>query len=312
MAQHKRGAKRIAAGAYDALIEALAVVFWNKQPLERFVRLALRDHAELLSRLSFGGLKRQVASDLVMYLAENEDRYQAVTLGLMLQLSAMDDFPNLRVQTDRDGLVATAVRAVAELRKWTAQYGELAEAHERLLAGQDAERARYELLRSVARVLEELEQRFLAMHQESDHQMRGRNFEGLINDVFFLFDLNPRKSFVLADEQIDGAFTFSTDDYLLEAKWETAPASRESVDVLAQKVARKSKNTLGLFVAVTGFSPSAVSAHSNCGTGLIFMDGTDLLSVLKGLIPFTDVLEAKRRHLSETGLPLLLVRDMLG
>jgi hypothetical protein len=312
MAHPKHSTKRIAPGAYDALVEALALVFWNKQPFERFLRLALRDHAELLSGLTFDGPKRQVASDLVVHLGENEDRYQAVALSLMVQLSAMDDFPNLRAQADRDDLVASAVRAVSELRKWTTQYSELAEAQEKLLAEQEVERARHEHLRSVTRVLEELEQRFLAMHVEHDHQQRGRTFEGLLNELFHLFDLNPRRSFVLADEQIDGAFTFSTDDYLLEAKWETTPASREAADVLAQKVQRKGKNTLGLFVAVSGFSPAAVSAHSNCGTGLIFMDGTDLLNILKGQIPMTDALEAKRRHVSETGLPLLFVRDMLG
>jgi restriction endonuclease len=117
---------------------------------------------------------------------------------------------------------------------------------------------------------------------------------------------------VIQDEQIDGAFTFNTDDYLLEAKWENDPASREAVDVLAQKVRRKGKNTLGLFLAVSGFGEPAVRAHSNCGTSLIFMDGADLMGVLSGVMPFTELLDAKRRHLSETGLPLLNLRDVLG
>lgn len=165
---------------------------------------------------------------------------------------------------------------------------------------------------AVARSKSNLTEQFLAMHSEIDHSKRGLAFQGLLNELFFLFDLNPRKSFVIADEQIDGAFTFSTDDYLLEAKWEAAPASREVVDVLAQKVQRKGKNTLGLFVAISGFSEPAVRAHSNCGTSLIFFDGTDLVGVLHGVMPLTDVLEAKRRHLSETGLPLLNMREMLG
>jgi hypothetical protein len=311
MSPSKHSTKRIAAGAYDALIEALAVVFWNKQPFERFIRLVLRDQPELLSGLTFDSPKRQVASDLVMRLAETEERYQAVTLVLMLQVSDMHDFPNLRAQVDRKELEETAARAVAELRRWTARCGEVADAQDKLRAERETDGARSDHRRTMARVLEELEQRFLAMYAEGDRQQRGRTFEGLLNELFFLFDLNPRKAFVLAAEQIDGAFTFSTDDYLLEAKWEEPAASREAVDVLAQKVQRKGKNTLGLFVAISGFSPAAVSAHSNCGTGLIFMDGTDLLSVLRGVISLTDVLEAKRRHVSETGLPLLFVRDML-
>ena len=312
MAYPKHRPKRIAPGAYNALVEALSVVFWNRRPFEQFLRVALRGHPELLSGLTFDGLKRQVASDLVGHLADNEDRYQEVTLALMLEIAAMDDFPNLRSQADQDSLIPRAVAGVAELRKWTAKYGDLVEAREKLAIELEAERARSERHRSVARVLKELEEQFLAMHSESDHSKRGRTLQGLLNELFFLFDLNPRKSFAISDEQIDGAFTFNTDDYLLEAKWEATPASREDVDVLAQKVQRKAKNTLGLFVAISGFSEPSVRAHSNCGTGLIFMDGTDLFAVLRGAIPLTDVLDAKRRHLSETGLPLLFVREMLG
>jgi hypothetical protein len=303
--------KRIAPGAYDALVDALATIFWNKPPFERFLRIALRDHPELLSGLAFSGLKRAVASDLAMRLAANEDRYQEVTLALMLEVASTEDFSNLKQQTDGVQLLAAAQDAVAKLRTWTSKYGELAEAHERLRAERDAEHAQSEQRRSVDQVLEGLKESFLAMDGGTNPQQRGRSFETILNELFNLYDLNPRKSFTLSDEQVDGAFTFNTDDYLLEAKWEKVVASREDVDVLAQKVQRKGKNALGLFLAVAGFSEPAIRSHSNCGTGLIFMDGADLFSVLGGLISLTDVLDAKRRHVNETGLPLLLVRDIL-
>ena len=129
--------------------------------------------------------------------------------------------------------------------------------------------------------------------------------ETLLNDLFSLYDLNPRRSFSLADEQIDGAFTFSTDDYIVEAKWEKTAAARQDVDVLDAKVRRRGKNTLGLFVAIAGFSPHAVRAHSGCGTGLVFMDGTDLFNVLDERIRLDELLESKRRHTAETGNPYL-------
>lgn len=304
--------KRIAPGAYDALLEALAVVFWNKLPFERFLRHVFRDNPELLAGLTFSATKREVAEELVTRLADKEDRYQLVTINLMRELAGMDEFPNLERQEDRVKLVASAAAEVSTLRKWTAQYGALAEAREQLAREQQAASATYEARRTHARVLDELKAAFLGMFSDTDTQRRGRRFEGLLNELFFLYDMNPRKSFVIADEQIDGAFTFNTDDYLLEAKWEQLPASRAHVDVLAQKVQRKGKNTLGLFVAIAGFSEPAVRAHSDCGTGLLFMDGTDLFSVLEGHIRLADVLDAKRRHLSETGAPLLLMKDILG
>src|ERR1700694_631474 len=105
MAHQKHRPRRIAPRAYNALVDALSVVSWNLQPFERLLRLDLRDHPALLSSLPFGGMKRQVASDLVGRLSENEDRYQDVTLALMLEIAAMDDFPNLRAQQDRESLV---------------------------------------------------------------------------------------------------------------------------------------------------------------------------------------------------------------
>lgn len=308
----KSTSKKISPGAYDALVDALSAVFWNKAPFERFIRLELRDHPELVSKLSFDGLKRQVASDLVMELALEEAKYQEFTLRLMLEVAAMDDFSNLRRQKDNAELLAVAHAAVSQLRVWTEKYSAITEAQERMAATQRVEDERSEQRRSVANVLTELKESFLTMHVESNPQSRGRSFEVLLNELFILFDLKPRRSFTLVDEQIDGAFTFNTDDYLLEAKWENHAASREEVDVLSQKVQRKGKNTLGLFVAVSGFSDPAIRAHSNCGTGLVFMDGADLFSIFEGHISLTELLDAKRRHVNETGLPLLMVKDILA
>jgi hypothetical protein len=304
--------KRLAPGAYDALLEAVAVVYWNKRDFERFLRMALRDQPGLIAGLDFSGTKREVAGDLVTRLQLEEDRYQLVTIALMRELAGIDDFPNLRRHEDHDQLIAVATAAIATIRKWTAQYSAITEAQEKLEREQQKAKTAYEARRTHAHLLDGLQQRFLAMHQDTNAQKRGRDLEGLLNDLFSLFDLNPRKSFVLADEQIDGAFTFNTDDYLLEAKWEASPAARGDVDILAKKVERKGRNTLGLFVAVSGFSDPAVRAHTDCGTSVIFMDGTDLFSVLEGRIDLTDVLDAKRRHLSETGAPLLLVKDILA
>ncbi len=304
--------KRIAAGAYDALIEALSAVFWNKPPFQRFLRIELRDCPELLAGLDFEQTKRQVASELGMRLAAQESNYQPVTLALMLKLAELEDFPNLRQQVDRDTLIAVAQAAVADLRRWTATYSEIADAQERLRNDDAEQAAREAQRRNFEGVLGQLRDQFMALHGESDYSARGRILEGLLNELFVLCDLSPRKSFSIGGEQLDGAFTFNTDDYLLEAKWEKDPASREDVDVLSMKVQRKSKNTLGLFLAINGFSHHAEEAHSNCGTGLIFMDGADLFAVLDNHISLADLLDAKRRHLSQTGRPLLTAAEILA
>ncbi len=84
-------AKRIDVRAYNALAEALAVVFWNKQPLARYLRGMLRDVPEVLADLDFyGDTKRETAGRLGDHLLDEEARYQPVTIALILNVAAMD------------------------------------------------------------------------------------------------------------------------------------------------------------------------------------------------------------------------------
>ncbi|HEY8111967.1 MAG TPA: hypothetical protein VII16_03760 [Actinomycetes bacterium] len=101
-------AKRISPSAYQALREALAVIFWYKRPLESYLRDALSDHPELIAGLNFGDLKRRVADALVSRLRQQEDRYQQVTLHLMIEIASMERFPDLERLEDREMRVAEA------------------------------------------------------------------------------------------------------------------------------------------------------------------------------------------------------------
>ena len=75
---------------------------------------------------------------------------------------------------------------------------------------------------------------------------RGFALEKLLSDVFEAFDLDPRGSFRLTGEQIDGGFTLGGEHFLLEAKWVADPSARDELDVFAAKVRRRGENTLGL------------------------------------------------------------------
>ena len=84
-------AKRINPEAFSALVDTLAFVYYNKRPFERFLQLHLRDHAELLAGLNITApdvTKREVADELVVRLARDEDKYQALTLHLMEALAS--------------------------------------------------------------------------------------------------------------------------------------------------------------------------------------------------------------------------------
>jgi hypothetical protein len=142
-------------------------------------------------------------------------------------------------------------------------------------------------------------------------QQRGFALEKVLKGLFELFDLDPKASFRLAGEQIDGAFSFEGTDYLLEAKWQQELVAATTLDGMAGKLSRKLENTLGLFLSVNGYSEDAVKAHSSGRRLLILMDGSDLMAVLEGRIDLVQLLLRKRRKAAETGNIYLRIHEIL-
>lgn len=294
------GKKTINPQAYNALADALTVVYWNKPPFERYVRGMLSSCTEILARLDFKQTKRETSGLLVDLLRANEHRYLDVTVALMLDLAAMDRFPNLEQQQDGAVMVARAREAVAELRRWTEK--QRATIQEQQQHGADiaanVQKARDDRL--FAEDHEALKLRFLQMHAATDPHQRGRDFEGFINELFALYDLEPRASYVMEYEQIDGAFVFETDYYVLEAKWLNKPAGRPLLDVFKNNIERKGKNTLGLYISTSGFTSDALQVYS-FSTPFITMDGSDFMAVLEQRIRLNELIAHKKAHASQTG-----------
>jgi hypothetical protein len=292
--------KKISPTAYQALREALPVIFWNRRPFEGFLRAALRDHPELLGGLDFNDIKRNTADILIDRLAEKEGKYQHVTLDLMVEVASMDRFQNLEQQPDADVRVATAKAAVAELRRWTERYSALVAEKERVQAEWDASRDKAATRRQLSAGLDRLHKDFLDLQALSDHQQRGRLFQGFLDRLLWMFDLEPRLEYSLPHEQIDGSLTFDTDDYILEARWRKEPVSRDAADVFDAKVRRKGKNALGLLISLNGLSADARAQYSERTSFLLF-DGVDLITVLEDRVRLDDLLRRKKRHANETG-----------
>jgi hypothetical protein len=301
----RRAAKRVSQSALWTLQEALASIYWYKPDFESFVR-ATAPCPEILVRLNFSEPKRRVASELVTYLAADQDRYLDVLLNLMGEVAAFENFAHLARLDDGAAKVAQAREAVANLRQ---QY----EGHATIRAEREAaEQRRLNARRSGAR-LEADRARLEDLHGGAtllltgDAQGRGYELEKLLRDLFDLFDLDPKASFKIKGEQIDGAFTFDGIDYLLEARWQKELIEPAALDIFDGKIRRKLENTLGLFVAINGFQPTAVQNHSRTRPTMILMHGGDLWAVLESRIPLPDVLRRKRRYAAQTGEILLPV-----
>ncbi|WP_063734369.1 restriction endonuclease [Streptomyces sp. RTd22] len=300
MPQSNARSKTINPSAYIALADALTVIFWNKPPFQRYLRGMLQDHSELLARLDFGMTKRETSGHLVDLLRANEARYRDLTIRLMLDIADMKKFPNLEQQEDRVGMVARAEAAVEGLKHWTEKQREVVqeqEAHAATMA-ENLERAKEAQLFSSDH--EALKQRFFEMHAATDAHKRGTDFEGFINKLFGLYDLEPQAAYILEHEQIDGAFMFDTDHYVLEAKWWKKAIGRPLLDVFKANIERKGKNTLGLYISMSGFTSDALEVYSY-STPFITMDGNDFMAVLERRMRLDDLIAHKRKHASRTG-----------
>ncbi len=293
-------AKRIHPGAYSALAEALATIYWYKRDLEQFIRRRAVEHPNLVHGLDFEDYKRVVANELVERLEADEHQYKDLTLALMLEIAQMDSFPSLKRQPDAEHLLVQAREAVSGLKAWTERHQDVLDEQAELEAEQAELEERQRNRRGFSEKLAELKDEFLRLQIEPNRQRAGREFETFLNTLLRLFDMQPRLAYELDYEQIDGSFTFDTDDYVLEAKWWADAVEAKHLRDFNDKVRRKGKNALGLFISVNGFTSGARAAFRE-GTAFLTMDGTDLFCVLDDRVRLDELLVLKKRHANETG-----------
>jgi hypothetical protein len=305
------GPQRVSPNAVQALKDALSSAFWFKRDLRGYLSSALLDTA-LLAGVDWEDYKWSIVDQVVDRMVRRPERYQDALIQLMVDVAAMDSFPKLARHEDRERLTEEAKAAVQRLRA-------VVEPYERQLIGRERARARItdaraegEQRRAFAERLEGLKNRYQELLQMADARARGYALESLLRDLFALFDLDPRAAFRIEGEQIDGAFALDATNFLLEAKWHAAPRPRRDLDAFAAQIANKIENTLGLFLSVNGFEPTAIEKHSGKGTAMILMDGLDLYAVLEGRVDLVELLRRKYRHAAQTGEVLLTVSAVLG
>ena len=133
-------------------------------------------------------------------------------------------------------------------------------------------------------------------------QERGFAFEKFLNELFRVYQLDPRSSFRIIGEQIDGSFQLGTDVYLVEAKWHEKPIDQGELLVFHAKVSGKASWSRGLFVSYNGFTPDGLAAFSKGrATNIIGMNSEDLFHILSGEMSLVDAINKKVRRAAETG-----------
>ena len=230
--------KQISPAAIQALKEALTLVYWYKSNLRSFLSQCLSDPA-VLSRLNWSDYKRNIVGTLVDHLAKHQDVYQQDLLRIMSAVCQVTDFSHLRKLEDGKSKATAAEAAVKALRAQVAGHQNLEEEAEKAEKRRGDAHARVMQANAVQQRLEAFKSKFFQLVGSDNPHQRGFSLEKVIRGLFDLFDLDPKASFKIAGEQIDGAFSFEGTDYLLEAKWQSEPVPAKDLDSLAGKLSRK-------------------------------------------------------------------------
>ncbi len=131
---------------------------------------------------------------------------------------------------------------------------------------------------------------------------RGFGLEKLIYSVLYYEKMEPIASYGAEGEQIDGAFFYGTDPFLLEAKWHKEPKEASQVYAFKGKVDGKFHTTSGVFISMSGYSENCVEALRYGKTqNIILFDGSDMELIFKKEVSFAFVLRAKVKIASQKG-----------
>ena len=210
--------KKISPQAIVALKEALSVIYWKKEDLQDFIKMSI-DNKAIVGTINWNVTKRESVKELIERMLNRQDIYKNDLLNLLIAVTDFNDYNNLKF-FDEDGTkIKRAKEAVERLRKYTYGYIHLTQEQE------EAKRRKVEAEKKIIRSksldeeLLKLREKFNQIAKLQDLQKRGYELERFLYDLFLLYELDPKGSFKIYGEQIDGAFTFQSTDYLLEAKW---------------------------------------------------------------------------------------------
>ena len=295
--------KKVSPEVLLKLQNALSVIFWYKADLRSFIAATIRDATILATQDWSNTPKRDLVQDLIQRFAKNETRYQEDLLALIRETANFSDFAHLKRLDDGERKAKRAQEAVAALNSvskgYLTQLAELEKKETQVRLNQEREAKR----KIREENLNKLKDEFYNIIKEKNCQTQGYLFEKFLKDLFEYFDLDPKRSFKIDGEQIDGAFSFDGNDYLLEAKWtQISNITKGTLLEFGAKVSEKLDNTLGVFVSYNGFSDDCKSLHTSDALKPIFLvSGGEIFLILEGRMTLPELLLRKRRYAAQQG-----------
>jgi hypothetical protein len=302
--------KKINPAIADLIYDALLKSFWRKEALKRFLR-ASGIAGKYLAQLDSHESKRTWLDRLFPLVTEHEKGVD-VLLGMARTLASQTTFPDLEGWEDSAQKIRAAREAIAALARAmnlederTAQDRSAKDARDR------AEELRNAAVRAQAD-LASLNQRMAALASRLGTQGGGYDFQPWFYDLLDYEDIDNRRPYTVDGRQIDGSLTLDGTTYLNELKFEAHQASATDIDSLKAKINSKADNTMGIMVAMSGYSSVAISEASGPKTALLLLDAAHIYMVLNGVSTLKEIIRRVRRHSSQTGRSYLSPQDFGG
>ena len=281
----------------NALIEVCGRAFWYKQPLfDIFARAGIPEDMYLkyeheakfkIGRLLLGDLERMGADGLLLQRR------------LLAELCKLRNLPDNAVSDRAAGLAALRkLKEVAYQNDFMAKQESAGAAkrqsHAHRMSQQALDRRRR---------LKTLYDNFISLAASDDRQARGYRLEDLLSELFAVYEIQYRKSYIADGEQVDGFFTFGGFDYIVEARWRQNPPTLGELGSIKIKVERKIESTRGFVVSIAPFREDILGRLREAGpANLILMDGMDLTLILERRVTLIDALRAKVDKAAQEGI----------
>ncbi len=120
-------------------------------------------------------------------------------------------------------------------------------------------------------------------------QERGYFFEDLARVLFEQAGMAPRVAYRAGGDQIDGAFRYRNEEFLVELKWTSRPVSGRDIDAFGAKLRRARQP--GLCISLGGYE--GVDTHLAEEPMLLLADRADFEAVLKRKTSLWELLDVK-------------------
>lgn len=287
--------------------EAALKSFWRKNALKKFL-LGCNLSDTFLNTWDTEESKR-IFLDRTFEQLQKHDNGKKTILNIALALADQIAFPDLRNWEDSDDKIKEAEIAIVELKKY------LEKQNSSILSEEMKEKVRKRAYSDNLNIQKEitdkqkLKSEFEQLSLTIGTQHSGYKFQDWFYKLLDFCEIENKKPYAIEGRQIDGSLTLDGTTYLIELKFKTDQSPATDVDSIKAKISKMADNTMGILIAVSGFSSVAITEASCDKTPLLLMDANHLFYFLTGIMDYKDIIRRIRRHASQTGSSYLSIKD---